>query len=95
MTTDEERLTLHLDLDCFYVQVEANRLHLDWLKDPVAVQQWQGLIAIGYAARSQGVTRHMRVKDAMQACPQLKLVHVAVYARGRTDFAYLPVNQIT
>lgn len=38
------RVILHLDLDCFYAQVEHNRLKIP-LTVPLAVQQWNGLIA--------------------------------------------------
>ena len=43
---------------------------------PVGVQQWQGLIAVNYAARAAGISRHMRVQEAKQHCPDLKTVHV-------------------
>lgn len=36
----------------------------------------EGLIAVNYAARAQGVTRHMRVGEARKLCPSLQLVHV-------------------
>lgn len=39
-----KRVILHLDLDCFYAQVEHNRLKVP-LTIPLAVQQWNGLIA--------------------------------------------------
>lgn len=39
-----KRVILHLDLDCFYAQVEQNRLKIP-LNVPLAVQQWNGLIA--------------------------------------------------
>ena len=39
-----KRVILHLDLDCFYAQVEHNRLKMP-LTVPLAVQQWNGLIA--------------------------------------------------
>lgn len=39
-----KRVILHLDLDCFYAQVEHNRLKIP-LTVPLAVQQWNGLIA--------------------------------------------------
>lgn len=39
-----KRVILHLDLDCFYAQVEHNRLKIP-LTIPLAVQQWNGLIA--------------------------------------------------
>lgn len=38
------RVILHVDLDCFYAQVEHNRLKIP-LNVPLAVQQWNGLIA--------------------------------------------------
>ncbi|WIA32722.1 hypothetical protein OEZ86_005908 [Tetradesmus obliquus] len=69
------RVILHIDLDCFYAQVEQKRLGIP--RDvPCAVQQWNGLIAVNYAARAAGVTRHMRVAQAKQHCPELRLVHV-------------------
>lgn len=39
-----ERVIAHLDLDCFYAQVERNRLRIDPSR-PLAVQQWGSLIA--------------------------------------------------
>jgi hypothetical protein len=57
------------------VQVEQQRLGIP-ADVPTAVQQWEGLIAISYAARARGVTRHMRVAEAKRLCPELRLVHV-------------------
>lgn len=56
-------------------QVEQKRLGIH-ASVPCAVQQWEGLIAVNYAARAAGITRHMRVKEARQHCPDLKTVHV-------------------
>lgn len=76
------RAIVHLDLDCFYAQVESRRLGLGsppWTsKDatPVAVRQWDGLIAVNYAARASGVKRFMRPAEASQLCPGIHLVHV-------------------
>ena len=61
--------------DCFYCQVEQKRLGIP-REVPCAVQQWAGLIAVNYAARAAGITRHMRVQEAMLKCPNLRLVHV-------------------
>jgi nucleotidyltransferase/DNA polymerase involved in DNA repair len=36
----------------------------------------EGLIAVNYAARGKGITRHMRVAEAKHKCPELVLVHV-------------------
>ena len=38
----------------------------------------QGLIAVNYAARAAGITRHMRVDQALKACPELQCLHVEV-----------------
>jgi DNA polymerase eta len=56
-------------------QVEQKRLNIP-REVPCAVQQWQGLIAINYAARAKGITRHMRVQDAKAKCPELQCIHV-------------------
>ena len=53
----QRRVVIHLDLDCFYAQVEAKRLGIDG-SVPLAVQQWSGLIAVNYPARHKGVKRH-------------------------------------
>ncbi|CAI6000181.1 unnamed protein product, partial [Closterium sp. NIES-64] len=55
--------------------VEAVRLGIP-RDTPLAVQQWEGLIAVNYAARARGVQRHDRVFQAKQKCPELQLIHV-------------------
>ena len=70
------RTILHLDLDCFYAQVESKRLGLPD-SEPCAVQQWGGLLAVNYAARPHGVKRGMRVEEAKALCPGLHVPHVA------------------
>jgi nucleotidyltransferase/DNA polymerase involved in DNA repair len=50
------RVIIHLDLDCFYAQVEQQRLKIPDGK-PVAVQQWGSLLAVNYEARKFGVER--------------------------------------
>jgi DNA polymerase eta len=71
------RVIVHVDLDAFYAAVEQVRLGLP-IEQPLAVQQWEGLIAVNYAARAKGVTRFMAIHEAKQKCPELKLVHVEV-----------------
>jgi hypothetical protein len=41
------RTIIHLDLDAFYAQVEMVRLNTP-RDEPLAVQQWRGLIAVNY-----------------------------------------------
>lgn len=72
-----DRVILHLDVDCFYAQVESQRLGLG-PSVPLAVRQWDGLIAVNYAARAFGVRRGDRAEAAQQKCPQIKMPHVDV-----------------
>jgi hypothetical protein len=37
------RAIIHLDLDCFYAQVEQVRLSIS--NEPLCVQQWNGILA--------------------------------------------------
>eukprot|EP00890_Picochlorum_soloecismus_P005649 jgi/Picsp_1/6085/NSC_03439-R1_sister chromatid cohesion protein len=82
----DKRVILHIDLDCFYCQVEHRRLNIP--RDcPLAVQQWDGLIAVNYPARTRGIQRHMRAREAKIHCPDLRLVHVETIGTDRTDVA--------
>jgi DNA polymerase eta len=75
---DPQRVIIHVDMDCWYCQVEQKRLGI--ARDvPCAVQQWSGLIAVNYAARQAGITRHMRVQEAVKVCPDLVAIHVEVW----------------
>ncbi|CAM9285497.1 unnamed protein product [Scytosiphon promiscuus] len=56
-------------------QVEHVRLGIP-TSTPLAVQQWDGLIAVNYEARKFGVKRGDRTAAAKQKCPQITLVHV-------------------
>ena len=78
------RCILHLDLDCFYAQVESKRLGLPE-EAPLAVQQWGGLLAVNYAARAKGIKRGMRVEDAKAICPTLHTPHVPLVVGDSGD----------
>jgi nucleotidyltransferase/DNA polymerase involved in DNA repair len=54
------RVIVHLDLDCFYAQVEQRRLGIP-ASEPVAVQQWGSLLAVNYVARKFGIKRSASV----------------------------------
>jgi nucleotidyltransferase/DNA polymerase involved in DNA repair len=82
----DDRVILLLDADAFYAQVEAQRLGVDLKTTPLAVRQWDGLIAVSYSARAAGVTRLMRAQEAQRLCPTLQLPHVEVLdAQGVPD----------
>ncbi|KAF2714420.1 DNA/RNA polymerase [Pleomassaria siparia CBS 279.74] len=81
------RVIAHVDLDAFYAQCETVRLGLDPTK-PLAVQQWQGLIAINYPARAYGLSRHVTSTEALKVCPHLIMQHVATWKEGDEKWAY-------
>lgn len=69
------RCIIHLDIDAFYAQVEHVRLGIP-REQPLAVQQWTGLLAVNYAARPYGVKRGMTGADAKKVCPSIIIADV-------------------
>ncbi|KAL8615934.1 hypothetical protein ACOMHN_034610 [Nucella lapillus] len=70
---DHPRVIVHIDVDCFYAQVEM--IHNPALRDvPLGVQQKYLVVTCNYPARAQGVTKLMGVAEAKKKCPQLLLV---------------------
>ena len=73
MAADTARVVLHIDVDCFYAQVEENRRPA--LRGrPLAVTQKYLCVTANYAARERGVAKMMGVAEAKRACPELVLV---------------------
>jgi DNA polymerase eta len=81
------RVIAHIDLDAFYAQCESVRLGISPDK-PLAVQQWQGLIAINYPARAHGLNRHVTITEAKEKCPEIICQHVATWKEGDTTWSY-------
>ena len=81
------RVIAHIDLDAFYAQCESVRLGIDPTK-PLAVQQWQGLIAINYPARAYGLSRHVTITEAKEKCPEIICQHVATWKEGDVKWSY-------
>ncbi|CAL3971074.1 unnamed protein product [Diplocarpon coronariae] len=81
------RVIAHVDLDAFYAQCEMVRLGIKE-DQPLAVQQWQGLIAINYPAREFGLARHVTPIEAKKLCPDILLQHVATWREGDEKWAY-------
>ncbi|KAJ4132737.1 DNA-directed DNA polymerase eta rad30 [Fusarium falciforme] len=81
------RVVAHIDLDAFYAQCEMVRLGTPEDK-PLAVQQWQGLIAVNYPARESGIGRHCNIDEAKKLCPDLIAQHVATWREGDDKWAY-------
>ncbi|CAN8061633.1 unnamed protein product [Agarophyton chilense] len=60
------RVILHCDLDCFYAQVERERLQLPH-DAALAVVQWSMALAVSYPARKYGISRGSSVEDIRKA----------------------------
>ena len=74
-------------MDAYYAQVEMKKHNLD-LNLPMAVQQWNSIIALNYPAKTAGVKRSMTVYESLCACPTLTLVHVSTFEVSEyTDMA--------
>lgn len=86
-TTCPLRVIALIDLDAFYAQCETVRLGLPE-DQPLAVQQWQNLIAINYPARKFGLNRHVTITEAKKLCPNLITQHVATWKEGEEKWAY-------
>ncbi|XP_066103034.1 DNA polymerase iota [Saccopteryx bilineata] len=72
--SSSSRVIAHLDLDCFYAQVEM--ISNPELKGkPLGVQQKYLVVTCNYEARKLGVKKLMSVRDAKEKCPQLVLVN--------------------
>ncbi|PVV05054.1 hypothetical protein BB560_000423 [Smittium megazygosporum] len=92
--SDFAKIIIHLDLDCFYCQVEQRRLGISDTA-PLCVQQWGRLIAVNYVAKKYGIKRNESASDALKKCPDLILVHVATFAPGKKADYYPKPNQAT
>lgn len=82
------RVVAHLDLDCFYVQVELRR-RPELKGKPVCVVQYNswkggGMIAVSYESRAFGIKRSMRGDQARRLCPSVELITVPV-KHGKSD----------
>lgn len=84
---DPLRVIALCDSDAFYAACEQRRLGVDPNK-PLVVLQWESLIAVNYPARTFGITRMAKLKDAKKMCPELIVVHVATYKEGEKEPGY-------
>ncbi|XP_034657320.1 DNA polymerase eta [Drosophila subobscura] len=80
MQNKYDRVVLLVDMDCFFCQVEEKQ-QPEYRNRPLAVVQYNkwrggGIIAVNYAARAKGVTRHMRGDEAKELCTEIVLCEV-------------------
>jgi len=81
------RVIALIDYDAFYAQCEMVRLGVAD-DQPLAVRQWEDLIAINYPARAYGLSRMVSVAEAKKKCPELVVQHVATWREGDDKWAY-------
>ena len=79
---NHQRTIIHIDIDCFYAQVEmvADPTLVD---RPLGIQQKNIVVTCNYVARTRGVGKCMYVKEAVSLCPDLVLVNGEDLARYR------------
>jgi len=68
------RTIIHVDIDCFYAQVEMIR-HPELRHVPLGIQQKHIVVTCNYVARERGVKKLVFVSDAKKKCPDLVLVN--------------------
>ncbi|XP_031831704.1 DNA polymerase iota [Nomia melanderi] len=68
------RTIIHIDVDCFYAQVEMLR-HPELEGKPLGVKQKNIVVTSNYLAREYGIKKCMPVQEALQLCPGLALVN--------------------
>lgn len=77
----------HIDVNCFYAQVEAIRCGYT-KDDPVVCVQWNSIVAVSYAARKYGITRMNTIQQALKKTKDLIPIHTAVFKKGEDFWQY-------
>ncbi|XP_069681563.1 DNA polymerase iota [Periplaneta americana] len=67
------RTIIHIDIDCFYAQVEMIK-NPSLRGCPLGVQQKNIIVTSNYVAREFGIKKCMLVSEGLKLCPQLVLV---------------------
>lgn len=70
---EHPRSIIHLDMDCFYAQVEMVQ-HPEHKDKPLGVQQKNIVVTSNYLARQFGIEKCMSVQEALRLCPGLVLI---------------------
>lgn len=71
---DHSRTIVHIDMDCFYAQVEMIK-NPTLVSVPLGIQQKNIVVTSNYPARECGIRKCMLVDDAKKLCPNLVLVN--------------------
>ncbi|RZC32611.1 IMS and/or HHH 5 domain containing protein [Asbolus verrucosus] len=71
---DHSRTIIHIDLDCFYAQVEMNK-NPNFRSVPLGIQQKNIVVTSNYKAREFGIKKCMLIAEAKKLCPNLVLAN--------------------
>ncbi|XP_072930133.1 DNA polymerase iota [Epargyreus clarus] len=74
VASEHPKSIIHIDIDCFYAQVEMIRKP-ELRSQPLGIQQKNIVVTSNYEARKYGVKKCMLITDALKVCPNLKLVN--------------------
>lgn len=70
---EHPRSIIHVDMDCYYAQVEMVQ-HPEHKDKPLGVQQKNIVVTSNYLARQFGIKKCMSVQEALSLCPGLVLI---------------------
>lgn len=89
---DVPHVVLHIDFDCFFAAVSA-LLHpnLDINRDPIAVSHGgksSDVASCNYVARLKGIRNGLWLGNAMQLCPDLKVIDYDFNAYEKASHAF-------
>ncbi|XP_063231159.1 DNA polymerase iota [Bacillus rossius redtenbacheri] len=71
--TMHPRVIVHIDIDCFYAQVEMLK-NPELRSQPLGIQQKNIVVTCNYVARQFGIKKCMLLAEAKELCPSLVLV---------------------
>lgn len=87
--SNNQRIIIHTDLDCFFVQCEQHRINNNSLYNiPIAIQQHDDIISLSYEARKLGILKHSKPNDIKQQYPQVKIIHVPYSYGWKVSYEY-------
>lgn len=70
---DHPRTIIHIDIDCFYAQVELLK-QPNLASKPVGIKQKNIVVTSNYEARKYGIKKCELVSEALKKCPELILL---------------------
>lgn len=74
ITENHSRTIIHIDIDCFYAQVEMIK-NPALVNIPFGVQQKNLVVTSNYIAREYGIQKCASVEEAQKLCPNIVLVN--------------------